>query len=101
MSDISKVKIDFSSTNIKLKNLNYCYGKVIVLNKKKDRQEGLVLFSSTIQIKQFADCNVIYMDGTLKSCPKGYYQIYNILGKDAVTGDIISLFHILMSKKIL
>ena len=99
LNDISKVKIDFSSTNIKLKNLNYCYGKVIVLKNKKDRQESLVLFTSTIQIKQFADCNVIFMDGTFKSCPKGYYQIFNILGRDATTGVIIPLFHILMSKK--
>ena len=41
LNDISKVKIDFSCTNIKLKNLNYCYEKVIVLNNKKDRQENL------------------------------------------------------------
>ena len=99
LNDLSKIKIDISSTNINLKNLNYCYGKLIVVNKKKDRQEILVLFTSIIQIKQFADCNVIFMDGTFKSCPKGFYQIYNILGRDVTTGVIIPLFHILMSKK--
>ena len=99
LNDISKIRIDFSSTNIKLKNLNFCYGKVMVINVEKNRQECFIVFTSNIQIKQFVECNVIFMDGTFKSCPKGYYQIYNILGRDANVGEIIPLFHILMTQK--
>ena len=39
------------------------------------------------------------MDGTFKCCPKGYYQLYNILGKDKNTGLIIPLIFVLMSHK--
>ena len=39
------------------------------------------------------------MDGTFKSCPKSFYQIYNIIGKDKKTGMIIPLIFILMSHK--
>ena len=99
LNDISKIRIDFSSTNIKLKNLNFCYGKVMVINVEKNRQECFIVFTSNIQIKQFVECNVIFMDGTFKSCPKGYYQIYNILGRDVNVGEIIPLFHILMTQK--
>ena len=51
LNDISKILIDFSPSNIKLKNLNYCYRKVKIVNTKKNRQESLVLFTSIIQIK--------------------------------------------------
>ena len=67
--------------------------------RKKNRQESYVLFSSKIQIQQFKECNIIYMDGTFKSAPKNYYQIYNILGRDNKMGEAIPLFHILMAKK--
>ena len=94
LNDISKIRIDFSSTNIKLKNLNFCYGKVMIINVEKNRQECFIVFTSNIQIKQFVECNVIFMDGTFKSCPKGYYQIYNILGRDAnVSDSFISYFN--------
>ena len=39
------------------------------------------------------------MDGTFKSCPKSFYQLYNIIGKDKNTGLIIPLIFVLMSHK--
>ena len=39
------------------------------------------------------------MDGTFYSCPKKFYQLYNIIGKDSKTGIIIPLVFIIMSNK--
>ena len=38
------------------------------------------------------------MEGTFKSCPKSYYQLYNIMGKEKNTDLIIPLIFILMSQ---
>ncbi len=39
------------------------------------------------------------MDGTFKTCPKNFYQIYNIFGKKKNSNNIIPLMYILMSQK--
>ncbi len=39
------------------------------------------------------------MDGTFKTCPKNFYQIYNIFGKEKNSNNIIPLMYILMSHK--
>ena len=80
--------------------MNYCFAKQNIINKKKISQESYVLFSSKIQIQQFNEFNIIYMDWTFKSAPKNYCQIYNILGRDNKMGEAILLFHILMAKKL-
>ena len=75
-----------------MKNMNYCFAKQNIINEKKISQESYVLFSSKIQIQQFNECNIIYMDWTFKSSPKNYYQIYNILGRDNKTGEAYLYF---------
>ena len=66
---------------------------------KKKSQEKFIVFTSKVQLKKLKDCSLIFMDGTFKSCPKSFYQIYNIIGKDKKTGMIIPLIFILMSHK--
>ena len=39
------------------------------------------------------------MDGTFKYCPKNFYQVYNIIGKEEETGKKIPLVYALMSHK--
>ena len=39
------------------------------------------------------------MDGTFKTCPKNFYQIYNIFGIEKNSNNIIPLIYILMSHK--
>ena len=67
--------------------------------KKKKRQEKFILFTSKVQLNKFKECSQIFMDGTFKSCPKSFYQLYNIIGKDKNTGLIIPLIFVLMSHK--
>lgn len=97
--DISKIKINILEGNNNMKEMNYCLTKQYITNKKKNRQEYYILFSTLIQLNQFKECDIIYMDGTFKCSPKNFYQLYNILGRDEKTKVTIPLCHIIMPHK--
>jgi len=97
--DISKITIAFSKTNVELQNIPFCFSNNIILNEESKRQEKYILFTSIFQLKKINDCEQIFMDGTFYSCPKNFYQLYNIIGKEKNTGIIIPIAFILMSHK--
>ena len=53
-------------------------GKKFLL--KIDREWGIVIFSSEWQLKALSKCTLILSDGTFKSSPKIFYQVYVIFG---------------------
>jgi len=97
--DISKIRITFSENNNNLKNIPFCMINANILNKKKNRQEKFILFTSEVQIKKIQDCEQLFMDGTFHSCPKNYYQLYNIIGKEKNSGVILPLIFIITTNK--
>ena len=46
-----------------------------------DRQSGMVILSSDEQLAQFCSCSMIFMDGTFKTTPRLWSQLYLIKGK--------------------
>ena len=97
--DISKITISFSKTNVELQNIPFCFSNNVILNYESKKQEKYILFTSIFQLRKITDCEQIFMDGTFYSCPKNYYQLYNIIGKEKKTGIIIPISFILMSHK--
>ena len=97
--DISKITISFSKTKVELQNIPFCFSNNVILNIESQRQEKYILFTSLFQLKKIKDCEQIFMDGTFYSCPKKYYQLYNIIGKEKKTGIIIPISFILMTHK--
>ena len=47
---------------------------------KNDTENGLVVYSTTEALTIFASCEYIIGDGTFKSCPPPYVQLYVLLG---------------------
>ena len=82
-----------------MQNLSFYFIKQIIIDEKKTRQEKFVLFTSKVQSNKFSECSIIFMDGTFKCCPKSYYPLYNIMGKEKNISLIIPLIFILMSHK--
>ena len=97
--DISKIIISFSKSNVELQNIPFCFSNNIILNNESKMQEKYILFTSLFQLRKIIDCEQIFMDGTFYSCPKNYYQLYNIIGKEKKTRIIIPISFILMSHK--
>ena len=46
-----------------------------------DRNSGMVILSSDEQLLQFARCRTLFMDGTFKTCPNLWSQLYLIKGQ--------------------
>ena len=45
-----------------------------------DRDWGIVIFSSDWQLELMANCTILLSEGTFKSVPKLFYQLYVIFG---------------------
>ena len=69
------------------------------MNIESQRQEKYILFTFLFQLRKIKDCEQIFMDGTFYSCPKNYYQLYNIIAKEKKTRIIIHISFILMTHK--
>ena len=44
------------------------------------REEGIIIFSTTTNLRCLSNCREVFMDGTFKSCAKFFYQLYTIHG---------------------
>ena len=94
LKDISKIKITFDNNN-ELQNIPFCYRMVNMINPEKNNNlERYIIFSSKIQMNLLTKTNQILIDGTFKSCPRGYYQIINIAGYYPDIDSIIPIFMI-------
>ena len=47
-------------------------------NQTKD--EHLICITTSIQLNLIKEYNILFLDGTLLSCPISFYQIFNIIG---------------------
>ena len=47
----------------------------------------------------FGECDEYYADGTFKSAPKGWYQLFNILGYNKSNNIYLPLANIIMFNK--
>jgi len=43
-------------------------------------EKNIVAFSTTTNLKFLSECKTLYIDGTFKSCPKLFYQLFIIHG---------------------
>ena len=57
----------------------------------------LLIFSTNSNLQRLSECNTIYVDGTFKTCPKLYAQVYTIHG--LYHGWIIPLVYALLTDK--
>ncbi|ELP91144.1 hypothetical protein EIN_270400 [Entamoeba invadens IP1] len=44
----------------------------------KDEQIGILIFGNSEQLTMLARCKEVFMDGTFRSCPKQFYQLYTL-----------------------
>ena len=100
MDNIELIKITYDNNKDEFKDLPFCYVNSKFLNpEKKNRREMIIIFISEIQLKKLEKAKQIFMDATFKSCPKNFYQLFNIL-VDIDQGKIVfPVAHILMTHK--
>ena len=100
LDNIELIKITYDNNKDEFKDLPFCYVNSKFLNpEKKNRREMIIIFSSEIQLKKLEKAKQIFMDATFKSCPKNFYQLFNIL-VDIDQGKIVfPVAHILMTHK--
>ena len=99
LKDISKIIITLEESP-NMKNIPLCYNYTNIINmEKKNRLKKYVIFTSSFQIKNISKCTQIYIDGTFKLCPKGYYQIINIGGFLPYINGILPIFMIPITGK--
>ena len=99
LQDISKILITYENIP-NMENLPICYKYSNVINLDKNyRLEKYIIFTSSFQIKLLKKCTQIYLDGTFKSCPKGYYQILNFSGFLPDINALVPIFMIPLTGK--
>ena len=99
LKDISKIKITFEK-NIKGKDIHFCFKSVEMINPEKNyKLDKYIIFTSNFQLNLIPKFKQLLIDGTFKSCPRGFYQIINIAGYYDDIGTIIQIFMIPTSGK--
>lgn len=93
LKDISKIKISFENKE-NLENLSFCYNLVNMTNPETNKLDKYLIFTSKLQMNLLKKCSQLLIDGTFKSCPRGYYQIINIAGYYEEINSIIPIFMI-------
>ena len=43
-----------------------------------NNNDGMVIFTTSTNLRTLVACNVVLMDGTFKSCPRYFVQVYTI-----------------------
>ena len=93
IKDISKITIFFDK-EATLKDLPFCYRYVNFINfNKNNTMETYVIFTSSLQLNLMKKATQIFIDGTFRINPKGFYQVLNI---GAFIPDINEIFPILL-----
>ena len=46
---------------------------------EENNGKGFVIFTTKLNLQTFCSADTLLMDGTFKSCPKLFYQLYTIL----------------------
>lgn len=94
LNNISKIRINLDNT-LALKDIPFCYSYNNILNPDKNYSlEKYAIFSSKFQINMITKCTQIFVDGTFKIAPIGFYQVVNIGGYIPEIGGIIPIFFI-------
>ena len=98
--DISKINITYDEKNINLINLPFCYRYTSFINiNDNNKLDKYIIFTTNFQINMLQKSTQILIDGTFKSCPKGYMQILNIAGYIPDIDSIIPIFMIPVTGK--
>jgi len=85
-SIIPKLPTDLEELHLALTNLGE-----IKTNKDEifllinNTEKNIVAFSTTTNLKFLSECKTLYIDGTFKSCPKLFYQLFIIHGAKNTT----------------
>ena len=98
LKDISKITITFDNIN-GMENFPFCYKYINQINIEKNKLEKYIIYTSTFQLNLLTKCTQIHIDGTFKSCPKGFYQILNIAGYYPDINGLVPIFMIPVTNK--
>ncbi|KAL8598439.1 hypothetical protein ACOMHN_032716 [Nucella lapillus] len=62
-----------------------------------DNDWGILIFATDENLSLVQRCRNLYMDGTFKSCPRPYTQVFTIFGR--FNGFVVPFVHVLMERK--
>ena len=94
LANMRDITISFDNS-ANLQNLPFCYKFVNLINPtKKNSVDKYIIFTSKFQINLITKCTQIFLDGTFKISPIGYFQILNISGYLKEINGLIPLFKI-------
>ena len=99
LNNISKISLTLDD-KATLSNIPFCFRYNNILSPDKNNfLEKYIIFTSKFQIKIIKKCTQLFVDGTFKIAPSGYYQVLNIGGFLPEINSIIPFFLIPTSGK--
>ena len=94
LTNIANIKITLEE-NTSLKDIPFCYTYNNLINPEKNNcLEKYAIYTSKFQINMITKVTQIFIDGTFKIAPYGYYQVINIGGYLPQLNKIFPLFFI-------
>ena len=100
LSDISKISIDLDKNNINMTDLPLCFTYSNLVNiRNKNKLEKYIILTNIFQLNMLKKCTKVFIDGTFKSSPRGFYQVINIAGFYPEINEIIPIFMISTTSK--
>ena len=66
---------------------------------KKNKDEYLIFFTTPFQLNLLKETDILFLDGTFRSCPKSFYQIFNIIAHLKNKNLSLPIMSVLMKNK--
>ena len=78
---------------------NFCPVKLEYYNQDNNTIEKIIILSCNFQLNLLNDINILFMDGTCNTCPRTFYQIFNVIGYIAKKDIIFPVMACLLNAK--
>ena len=78
---------------------NICQRQIDYKIQKKKKEDHMIFLTTPFQLNLFKESDILFMDGTFRSCPKSYYQVFNIIGHLKLKNISIPIMSVIMKHK--
>ena len=99
LQNVFSYKINLQKSNPRSQEHPFVYVEKKIYNPKSGKIEHFILCTTEFQLKRLLNTSQVFMDGTFKSCPNPFYQLFILHSYDSQTGLKIPCGYILMSTK--
>ena len=99
IKNIANIEINLGNINENTKKYKLCPRQCYFRIQKKNKDEHLIFLTTPFQINLLKETDILFFDGTFHSCPKSFYQVFNIIAHLKNKNVALPIMTVLMKNK--